>query len=75
MFDDVVGLTGSCAETFRSGVRDAFGASIIVDVIDPIRYQIDQLCILQEDVLRQSLNVEQLLQDARAMSFSKGGAR
>ena len=75
MFDDVFGMTEHCAKTFRSGVRDAFGASIIADVLDPIRNQIGQLRSLHEDVQRHSLNVEQLLQDARSMTLSGGSQR
>lgn len=75
MFDDVLGMTDHCTETFRSGVRDAFGASIIADVLDPIRNQIGQLRFLHEDVQRHSLNVEQLLQDARSMTLSGGAQR
>ena len=75
MFDDVYGMTEHCAESFRSGVRDAFGTSIIADVLDPIRNQIGQLRSLHEDVQRHSLNVEQLLQDARSMTLSGGVQR
>ena len=72
MFDDVCGMAEHCAEMFRSGVRDAFGASIIADVLDPIRNQIDHLRSLHEDVQRYSLNVEQVLQEARSMTLSGG---
>lgn len=75
MFDDVFGMTDRCAETFRSGVRDAFGASIIADVVEPIRNQIGQLRSLHEDVQRHSLNVEQVLQDARSLTFAEGSHR
>lgn len=75
MFDDVLGMTERCVETFRSGVRDAFGASIIADVLDPIRNQIGQLRSLHEDVQSHSLNVEQVLQDARSLTLAKGSQR
>jgi hypothetical protein len=69
MFDDVFGMAEHCAETFRGGVRDAFGASIIADVLDPIRNQIGQLRSLHEEVQRHSLNIEQVLHDARSMTL------
>lgn len=70
MFDDVFGLTENCAETFRTGVRDAFGASIVTDVLEPIHVQINHLRSLSEDLERSFLNVEQLLQNARTMRTS-----
>ncbi len=75
MFDDVFGITERCAETFRGGVRDAFGASIIADVLDPIRNQIGQLRSFHEDMQRHSLNVEQILQDVRSMTLAEGSQR
>ena len=36
MFDDVFGMATQCAGNFRAGVRDAFGASIAADVLEPI---------------------------------------
>jgi len=75
MFDEVLGMTERCVETFRNGVRDAFGASIIADVLDPILNQIGQLRSLHEDVQRHSLNVEQVLQDARSLTLAKGSQR
>lgn len=67
MFDDAFGMVELCAETFRGGVRDAFGASIIADVLDPIRNQIGLLRSLHEDFERVSTNVERILQDARSL--------
>jgi hypothetical protein len=75
MFDEVFGMTERCAETFRSGVRDAFGASLIADVLDPIRNQISLLRSLHEDIQRHSFNVEQVLQDARSMTLAEGSQR
>lgn len=72
MFDDVFEMTEHCAEMFRDGVRDEFGACIIADLLDPIRNHIGQLRSLREDVQRQSLNVEHLLEDARSMTLSGG---
>jgi len=67
MFDDAFGMAELCAETFRGSVRDAFGASIIADVLDPIRNQIGLLRSLHEDFERVSTNVERILQDARSL--------
>lgn len=72
MFDDVFGMAERCTETFHDGVHDAFGASIIADVLDPIRNQIVQLRSLHEDVQRHFLNVNQLLLDARSMTLTEG---
>jgi hypothetical protein len=43
MFDDALGMATLCAEHFRDGVRDSFGASMIADVLDPILKEIDSL--------------------------------
>lgn len=70
MFDDVFKMVEQCAETFRDGVRDEFGASIIADVLDPIRNQIGHLRSLHEEVQSHSLNIEQVLDDARSITLS-----
>lgn len=75
MFDDVFGMVGRCAETFHGGVRDAFGESIIADVLDPIRNQIGLLRSFHEESQRHSLNVEQVLQNARSMTLAEGSQR
>ncbi len=75
MFDDVYGMVEQCTEVFRGGVRDAFGASIIADVLDPIRNQIGLLRSFHEEFQRQSLNIEQVLQEARAFRFNGGSDR
>jgi hypothetical protein len=67
MFDDVFGMVEQCTETFRGSVRDTFGASIINDVLEPIRNEIVLLRSFHEESQRYSLNVEQLLQDARSL--------
>ena len=75
MFDDVFEMVGRCVETFRGGVRDAFGASIIADVLDPIRHEIGSLRSFHEESQRLSLRVEQVLQEARSMTLSEGSQR
>ena len=75
MFDDAFGMIEQCAETFRGGVRDTFGASISTDVLDPIRDQIGLLRLFHEEVQRRSLVVEQLLQTARSMTLDEGFQR
>lgn len=74
MFDDALGMVGECAETFRGSVRDAFGASIIEDVLDPIRKEIGLLCAFHEEFRRHSSSIEQILQEARSMRLD-GGSR
>jgi len=72
MFDDVFEMVERCTETFRGGVRDAFGASIIVDVMDPIRNYIGLLRSFHEESQRLSLAVQQVLEDARSITPSEG---
>ena len=75
MFDDVFGLIERCAETFRGGVRDSFGASINADVLEPITNKIGMLRVFHEDYLRHSLNIGLVLQEARSITYSTGAAR
>jgi hypothetical protein len=75
MFDDVFEMAERCAESFSGGVRDAFGASIIADVLDPIRHHIGLLRSFHEESQRLSLGVEQVLQEARSMPLSEGSHR
>jgi hypothetical protein len=72
MFDDVFGMAEQCAETFRNGVNDAFGSSIVADVLDPIRHEIGLLRSFHEEFQRQSLNLEQILQEARSFHLNEG---
>ena len=72
MFDDVFGMAGQCAEAFRGGVRDAFGASIIADVLDPIQNEIGRLRSFHEDFLRQTACTEQVLEEARSFRLDRG---
>lgn len=69
MFDDVFGMVEQCTEIFRSGVNDSFGASVVADVLDPIRTEIGLLGSFHEDFQRQALNIEQVLQEARAFQI------
>jgi hypothetical protein len=76
MFDDVCGMATLCAENFRDGVRDSFGASMIADVLDPILKEIHSLRDFNEEFQRQSLRIDQLLEEARTTQFKdSGGAR
>ncbi len=72
MFDDVFGMVEQCTDTFRGSVRDTFGASIIADVLDPIRDQIGLLRSFNEDFQRQSLAIGQILQETRSMTLGEG---
>ncbi len=74
MFDDTFEMVEQCTETFRAGVRDTFGASIIADVLDPIRNQIVMLRTFREESQRVSFEVERILQEARSMSLSAGSS-
>lgn len=75
MFDDVFELAGRCAETFRPGVNDVFGAAIIAEVLEPIRHEIGLLRSFHEEFQRQSLNIDQILQEARSFHFQEDSNR
>ena len=72
MFDDVFGMVERCAETFRGGVRDVFGASILADVLGPTQNEIGKLRMYHEEYQRQALNIEQIMQEARALVVDEG---
>lgn len=65
MFDEVFRMATLCAENFRDGVHDSFGASIAAKVLDPLLKEIDSLRIFNEEFQRQSLNIDRILEDAR----------
>jgi len=69
MFDAVFGITKQHAENFQGSVRDAFGSSIITDVLDPILNEITFLRSFNEEFVRQSLKVDLVLQEAQAINF------
>ena len=73
MFDDVFGMATLCAENFRDGVRDSFGASMIADVLDPILKEIDSLRDFNEEFQRQARNIDRVLEDARTIQFKDCG--
>ena len=73
MFDDVFGMATLCAENFRDGVRDSFGASMIADVLAPILKEIDSLRDFNEEFQRQALNIDRVLEEARTIQFKDGG--
>ena len=73
MFDDVLRVAALCAENFRDGVRDSFGASMIADVLDPIVKEIDSLRHFNEEFQRQALNIDCVLEEARTINFTEGG--
>lgn len=72
MFDDVYGMAEQCVGTFRDSVKDSFGSSIVADVLDPICSEIGLLRSFHEEITRQSLNIEQVLQEARAFHLNDG---
>ena len=69
MFDDVFRSAALCTENFRDGVRDSFGASMISDALDPILKEIDSLRHFNEEFQRQALNVDRVLEEARAIQL------
>ena len=73
MFDDVFGMATLCAENFRAGVRDSFGASMIADVLEPILKQMDSLRHFKEEFQRQALNIDRVMEEARTIKFKDGG--
>lgn len=73
MFDAVLRTAALCAENFRDGVRDSFGASMIADVLDPTLKEIDSLRLFNEEFQRQALNVDRVLEETRKIQFKDGG--
>jgi len=73
MFDDVYGMATLCAENFRDGVRDSFGASMIADAIEPILKEIDSLRDFNEEFQRQSLNIDRVMEEARTIQSEDVG--
>jgi len=69
MFDDVLGVATLCAENFRDGVRDSFGASMIGDVLDPVLKEIDALRDFNEQFQRQARSIDRVLEEARTIQF------
>ena len=69
MFDDVFRSAALCTENFRDGVRDSFGASMISDALNPILKEIDSLRHFNEEFQRQALNVDRVLEEARAIQL------
>jgi hypothetical protein len=73
MFDGAFGMATLCAENFRDGVRDSFGASMIAGVLDPILKEINSLREFNEEFQRQALNIDQVLEEARTIQFKDCG--
>ena len=72
MFDDIYGIARQCAENFSSGVHDAFGASIVTNVLDPIINELASLRSLNEEFNRLSLEIDQVLQEVRSLHLDGG---
>ena len=52
-----------------------FGASIMIDVLEPILMEIDSLRSLNEEFKRHAFNIDQVLEEARAIQLKAfGGA-
>ena len=73
VFDDIFRVMTLCAENFRGGVHDSFGASIITDILDPILKEIDSLRVFSDEFQRQALSVDQVLEDTRTIQFKGYG--
>lgn len=73
MFNDVFGMMGQCSETFRNSVNDAFGSSIVSDILEPIQNEINMLRSFHEEFQRQSLDLEQVLQELRSFNLNDNG--
>ncbi len=69
MFDEVFGMAALCTGNFREGVRDAFGASIVADVLEPILKEVDSLRLFNAAFKQQSLSIDMTLADARTLEF------
>ena len=67
MFNDVSGMAGQCAGNFSGCVHDAFGASIISDVLDPVLKELSMLRSFGEEFQKLSMEVDQILQEARSL--------
>lgn len=67
MFDEALGMATMCSTTFRDGVRDAFGASLAADVLDPILKEIDSLRTFNAEFQRQALGIDATLAEARGI--------
>ena len=74
MFDEVFGMATLCAKSFRDGVRDTLGTSIVADVLDPILKEIDSLRIFNDAFQQQSLSIAQTLADARMLQLNESGS-
>jgi hypothetical protein len=73
VFDDVFGMAMRSTESFRLGVRDSFGATLIADVLDPILKEINSLRILNEEFQNQSAHIDRALEEARSIPMKKCG--
>jgi hypothetical protein len=70
LFDEVFATTRRCADHFQDGVRDPFGASIVIDVLEPIIREVDSLRSASAEFQRNARQVDQLLVDARVIQPS-----
>lgn len=75
MFDEAFEILEGCSEAFQSSVRDAFGTSIVVDVIDPIRNEIGSLRSFYVEFQCHSTRIEQTLEQARSLVPDEGSRR
>ncbi len=74
MFNELQALAHLCAGNFRDSVRDGFGQAIVSDVLDPVLREVDSLNAGHEEFQRQSLMVDMMLGEARAIRPQRQGA-
>jgi hypothetical protein len=70
MFEEVFGTATICTDNFREGVRDSFGNSIIAETLEPILKQIDSLCHHNEDLQQETMKIDRVLEEARAINIA-----
>lgn len=70
MFDDAYRMADQSADSFSNSVRDAFGDSIVMDILDPILNEINALRVFNESFQQQSFNIDQTLTEARVLQFA-----
>lgn len=71
MFDEVFDMARQCECNFRDGVRDSFGLSVVSEILEPICREIASLRSFHDDFQRQSVNIEQILEETRSFHFYK----
>lgn len=69
VYNELYRLAALNTESFRDGVRDSFGASIIADALEPILNEINSLQCFNEEFQRQAINVDSIIEKVRTIKF------